>query len=250
MNDPNAHQDRDTQPPNRPEGPDEQRVKRYRAEQTRSPRRPPPVNLAILIGVIALIVFLIYQFFFTRPTILAGGEFNLSQAVERIEELSTVRSHLRFAVIVREESDNIVVRRLAEEDEEIDMDDISSILFQDPTLIAELHAVATFGVDLEGVADRMEVRDDSVFVTLPKSTLLDVKVVNGDTRVVARMKGLFRTPGNELMLAASQRGEAFATSFALEDTSSLQLAETRAQEILSLLIEEAGKIPVIRTEAR
>lgn len=216
-------------------------VKRYHAEKTRSPRRPPPVNLAILIGIIAIVVFVIYQFFFTRPTLLAGEEFNLSQAVEHIEELSTVRSHLRFAVVVREESGNIVVRELAEQEDAIAMEDVGSMLFHNPTLVAELHAVATYGLRLDNVQDYVSEANDTMQIALPKAELLDVKLVNSDTRIIARIKGMFRSPNNELLLEASRRGEAFAEKFARTDTTSLEVAQNKAQDIIRFLIEQTGK---------
>lgn len=230
--------------------PDEPGIRRYRAEATRSPRRPPPVNLAILIGAIALIVFLIYQFFFTRPLVSAGGEFNLTQSIERIEELSTVRSHLRFAVIVREESGNIIVRRLAEESNEIKMDNIGSMLFHDPTLVAELHAVVTYGLRLNDMEKRIRREDEQLYVDLPPAELLDVKVVNADTRIIARFEGLFRSSNNELLLAASQRGETFARQFALADSTSMSLAQSRAREIITLLVEQAGNKVSFKEEGK
>lgn len=220
--------------------PEEPGIRRYRAEAARSPRRPPLVNLAILIGAIGLTVFLIYQFFFTRPQVTAGEEFNLTKTVEKIEELSTVRSHLRFAVIVREESGNILVRRIADEPSEITMDNLSSILFQDPTLIAELHAVVTYGLRLNNMENRITREKDIIHVALPPAELLDVKIVNADTRIIARLEGLFRRTNNELLLEASRRGETFARQFAVADSSSIHLAESRAREIITLLVEQAG----------
>lgn len=220
--------------------PEEPGIRRYRAESQRSPRRPPLVNLAILIGAIGLIVFLIYQFFFTRPQVTAGEEFNLSKSIERIQELSTVRSHLRFAVIVREEAGNIIVRQIADEPEEITMDGIGAMLFHDPTLVAELHAVITYGLRLDGMDGRIRDVNDTVYIALPSAELLDVKVVNADTRIIARLEGLFRRTNNELLLEASRRGETFARQFALDDSSSINLAESRAREIITMLVEQAG----------
>ena len=231
--------DTHTQP--NPADPEESGVKRYQAEKTRSPRRPPLVNLSILIGIIGLTVFVIYQFFFTRPNLLAGEEFNLSQAVEQIEELSTVRSHLRFAVVVREESGNIIVRELANQEAVIEMEDVGSLLFHDPALVAELHAVATYGLQLDGIEDRINESGDTLYITMPNAELLDVKLVNGDTRIIARIKGIFRSSNNDLLLAASKRGETFAEKFARSDTSSIELAGRKAEEIIAFLMEQAGK---------
>lgn len=230
----------DTSTQGSPTEPEEPGIKRYRAEAARSPRRPPPVNLAILIAGIGLTVFLIYQFIFTKPRVIAGQEFNLSQAIEEIQELSTVRSHLRFAVIVREESGNIIVRQIADEPEEIQMDDLGSMLFQDPTLVAELHAVVTYGLRLENLEENVRREKETLHVSLPSAELLDVKIVNADTRIIARLKGLFRSTNTELLLAAARRGEEFARGFALADSSSIDLAESRAREIISLLAEQAG----------
>ncbi len=215
-------------------------VKRYHAEKARSPRRPPTVNMTILIGIIAVILFLIWQFFFTRPALFTE-EFSLAQAVEEIEELTTVRSHLRFTVVVREESGNLIVQRLADQAGKINMDDIGSMLFHDPTLLAELHAVATYGVKLDDIEERIRTGNDTLYVNLPPAELLDVKIVNADTRIIAQLKGLFRSRNNELLLAASQRGETFAEEFARSDEASLELAATKAREIIGLLARQAGK---------
>ena len=219
---------------------EEQGVKRYHAEQVRSSRRPPLVNLSILIGITALMLFLIWQFFFTRPD-LSTEEFSLAQTVEEIEELTTVRSHLRFVVLVREESGNLIVQKLAEQEGEIDMDNIGSMLFHDPTLLAELHGVATYGVKLNGIEDRISDNGDEIHIRLPSAELLDVKVINADTRIIAQLKGLFRNENNELLLAASQRGEEYTREFAQSDSASLELAEKKAQEIIGLLAEQAGR---------
>ncbi|MCE2503635.1 MAG: DUF4230 domain-containing protein [Chlorobi bacterium] len=219
---------------------DESGVRRYHAEKARSPRRPPLVNISILIGIIALVLFLIWQFFFTRP-MLSTEEFSIARAVEEIEEVTTVRSHLRFVVVVREESGNLIVRQLAEQGKEIDVDDIGSMFFHDPTLLAELHGVATYGVKLDDVEDRIEINREELHIRLPSAELLDIKVINADTRIIARMKGLFRSEKEELLLVASQRGKEYAEEFARSDSASLGLAEKRAQEIIRLLAEQRGK---------
>ena len=230
----------------RPEeaGDKERRVKRYAGAPRRSPRRTPQINLMILIGVIALIVLVTYALFFPRSTVEAEA-FSLTKSIEEIEELSTVRSHLRFAVVVREESGNIVVRELASAAGEMDMDDIGSVLFQDPTLIVSLHAVATYGIDLEGAENWMSLDgvegEERVVIDLPPAQLLDVKIVNSDTRVIARMQGLFRSENRELMLNASQKGERFATKEAKADRSSLTLAGERARSVIRLLVESSGR---------
>lgn len=218
-------------------------VRRYAAEKFRSPRRTPHINILILIGIIALVVTTFFFLFFKRPQ-LNTDTFSLRQSIEEIEELSTVRSHLRFAVVVREESGNIVVRELAEAAGDIDMNDIGSFLFQDPTLIVELHAVATFGVRLNNVDQRIRPTDgdeDVIYVDLPEAELLDVKIVNKDTRIIARMQGLIRSSNRELMLEAGRKGEDYATKEARADSSSLGLASTRARDIIRLLVESAGK---------
>lgn len=218
-------------------------VRRYAAEKVRSPRRSPQINIMILIGVIALVVTTFFFLFFKRPTFTAEA-FSLEQSIEEIEELSTVRSHLRFAVVVREESGNIVVRELAAAQGDMDMDDLGSILFQDPTLIVQLHAVATYGVRLDNIERRVRPLDEEeevYLVDVPPAELLDVKVVNSDTKIIARMQGLIRSSNRELMLEASREGERYATKEARADRSSLELAETRAREIIGLLLESAGK---------
>ena len=218
-------------------------VRRYAAEKVRSPRRTPQINILILIGIISLIVTTFFFLFFKRPELDAEA-FSLRRSIEEIEELSTVRSHLRFAVVVREESGNIVVRELAEAAGEIDMNDLGSFLFQDPTLIVELHAVATYGIRLDNIDRRIRPADEDgevITVDLPEAELLDVKVVNRDTRVIARMQGLIRSSNRELMLEAGRKGEEYATKEARADSSSLALAETRARDIIRLLVENAGK---------
>lgn len=230
---------------------DEPGIRRYHAEKTRSPRRPPLVNLAILIGIIAVVVFVFYQFFFTRPNLLAGEEFNLAQTVQEIEELSTVRSHLRFAVVVREESDNIIVRELAEQENELNMEDVSSMLFHDPAVVVELHAVATYGVRLDDLENRIQESGDTLLISLPQAELLDVKLINADTRTIARIKGIFRNSNDELLLAAARRGEEFAEKFALTDSSSIALARNKAQEIISFLAERGARdVRFISPDAR
>lgn len=218
-------------------------VRRYAAEKLRSPRRTPQINILILIGIIALVVTTFFFLFFKRPE-LNTETFSLRRSIEKIEELSTVRSHLRFAVVVREESGNIVVRELAAAAGDIDMNDIGSFLFQDPTLIVELHAVATYGVRLDNIDQRIRPADEDeevIRVDLPEAELLDVKVVNSDTRIIARMQGLIRSSNRELMLEAGRKGEEYATKEARADSSSLGLARTRAREIIRLLVESAGK---------
>jgi hypothetical protein len=219
---------------------DEPGIRRFRAERNSAPKRPAWVHMAIQIGLIGLLLVGIYLIFFTRPD-LTGEEFDLRQSIEKIEELSTVRSHLRFGVVVREEAGNLIVRQLAQAAGDIDMDDLGGMLFQDPTLIAELHAVAQYGIRLDDIDERMETDGDTVRIMMPEPAILDVKIVNADTRVVARMQGLFRSSNNELMLEASRRGEKFAEEFARADSSSLALAGTRAREIIAMLLNQAGK---------
>ena len=219
---------------------DESGVRRYSAEKARSPRRTPLVNMSILIALIGIIVFVIWQFLFKKP-VLFTDEFSLTQAIEEIEELATVRSHVRFAVVVREESGNLVVRQLADQVGKLDMDDIGSMLFQDPTLLAELHGVATYGIKLDDIEERIMMKEDTLYVALPSPELLDVKIVNADTRVIAQMKGLFRSENHELLLEASRHGEVYAREFAESDSASLELAASRAREVVALLAHQAGK---------
>lgn len=216
-------------------------LRRFAAEAVRSPRRPPGVNIAILIGLIVLFLVAIYLLFFPRPTV-ESDVFSLEQSIERIEELSTVRSHLRFAVVVREESGNVIIRELADAAGDIDMSDIGSMLFQDPTLIVELHGVATYGIKLDDIDTRIEeIDDERIAIDLPDPVLLDVKIVNRDTKVIGRMEGLFRSSDNELMLEASREGERFAEEYALKDSTSLELAGERARTVVRMIAEGGGK---------
>ena len=204
------------------------------------PTRSPLINLAILFGAIALVVLLAYQFLFVAPKI-RSNVVDLTQSLERIEELSTLRSHFRFAVVVREESGNIIVRRLADQADHIGMDNVGTMLFQDPTMIAELHGIATYGVRLGGVAAAITQNDSSVTIPLPKAEVIDVKLVAADTRIVAQMKGLFRSSSHELLLEASKRGETFVREYAEADTTLLGVAGDRARDLLSLIVERSGK---------
>jgi hypothetical protein len=204
------------------------------------PTRSPLINLAILLGMIALVAFLAYQFLFVAPAI-RSNVVDLTQSLERIEELSTLRSHFRFAVVVREESGNIIVRRLADQAEHIGMDNVGMMLFQDPTMIAELHGVATYGVKLRNVASAITQNDSTVMIPLPKAEVIDVKLVSADTRIVAQMKGLFRSSDHELLLEASKRGESFVREYAEADSTLLAVAGDRARDLFSLIVERSGK---------
>ncbi len=191
--------------------------------------------------VAVLIALLVYKLFMESDGGFRSEIVDLAGSVERIQELSTVRSHLRFAVVVREESGNIVVRRLAENDDRIGMTDLGSALFHDPTMIVGLHGIATYGVRLNDLRERVRQDDASVTVRLPDAELLDVRLVADDTRIVAQMKGLFRSSNDELLLEAQRKGEEFTRRYALEDTSLLDLAARRAREALTLLVQGSGK---------
>ncbi len=202
--------------------------------------RSPVANAALVIGVMVVIVILVYQFMF-RGRGVSADVIDFSQSIERIQELSTVRSQIRFAVVVREEGGNLIVNRLADQARSIGMDDLSSALFQEPTMIVELHGVATYGVNLKELTGGMRQNDTAVFLPHPAATLLDAKLVARDTRVVARMKGLFRSPNDELLLAADREGERFVEEYARQDTALLSLASAQTRELLGLLVERGGK---------
>lgn len=191
---------------------------------------------------IALIVaaLLAWQTFFA-PNRTTSRVIDFSQSVEKIQELATVKSHLRFAVVIREESGNIIVRRFADQAEYIGMDNVGSVLFQDPTMFLELHGVATFGVRLNDLQRRITQDDSTVTIDLPKPELLDVKLIAADTRIVAQIKGLFRSSNNTLLLSANQRGEEFVRDYAANDTAMIELAAQRARDVLGLIVQQSGK---------
>lgn len=121
------------------------------------------------------------------------------------------------------------------------MDNVGSVLFQDPTMFLELHGVATFGVRLGGLERRITQNDSVVTIDLPTPELLDVKLIAADTRIVAQMKGLFRSTNNTLLLSANKHGEEFVRQYAAQDTAMLGLAAQRARDVLALLVEQSGK---------
>lgn len=209
------------------------------------PTRSPLINLTVLLAGIALVVYLAYQFLFVAPAIKTDV-IDLTQSIERIEQLSTLRSHFRFAVVVREESGNIIVRRLSEQSDHIGMDNLGTILFQDPTMIVEVHGIATYGVKLGGVPAAITQNDTAVMIPLPPAEVLDVRLVAADTRIVAQMKGLFRSSNNELLIEASKRGETFVHEYASADSTLLGVAGDRARDLFTLIIERAGKKAVFQ----
>lgn len=202
--------------------------------------------MAIRLILIFAAGMLAWYVLFDHGSSVDSDVIDFSQATERIQELSTVRSHMRFGVVVREESGNIVVRRLADQTASIGMDGLGSALFQDPTMIVELHGVATYGVRLDDLATRIQQDDSLVTITLPKPQVLDVKLVAADTRVVAQMKGLFRSSNQTLLLEAARRGEEFVQAFAEQDTSMQALAAERAKDVMELLVEQGGKRAAFR----
>lgn len=225
----------ETEPP-RPAKPNIRRIH----SSAHGPTRTPRVNLVILIGGLSLVAFLVYQFFVAPASRFDTDVIELGRSIERVEELATLKSHLRFAVVVREESGNVIVRRLAQQDDEVGMSTISSMLFLDPTMIVELHGVATYGVRLGGIAERIARTDSSVVVPLPQPAVLDVKLVSADTRIVAQMKGLFRSSNQQLLAEANKQGERFVSELAAADSSLLGLAGERARSLVSILVEQTG----------
>jgi hypothetical protein len=205
------------------------------------PTRTPLVNLLILVSAFAVVAFLVYHFVFAPGSRLDTNVVDLSRSIERVEELSTLKSHLRFAVVVREESGNVIVRRLAEQSADgMGMRSIESMLFHDPTMIVELHGVATYGVRLAGIADRITPTDSSVIVALPPPSVLDVKLVSADTRIVAEMKGLFRSNNGALLAEANRHGERFVAELARTDSTLLALSAERARALVAMLVEQSG----------
>lgn len=223
--------------------PDSPRVRlpRLRRLHVDGKGRSRPVSTILLLGILLLTLFLLYLIMFDRPAEVSSRVIDLSKSLQMVQELSTVRSHLRFGVVVQEKSGNIIVRRLADQAEYIGMEDLSSALFQNPTMIAELHGIATYGVRLDGLQDRIRQTDSSVVIPLPRAELLDVKLVAADTRIVAQMKGLFRRSNNDLLLEAQRQGETFTRQFAENDTALQALAGQRARDALALLLQNSGK---------
>ncbi len=220
-------------------------IRRFRSAQNRV-RSSPLMNWVIVLAFFAVALVLCYHFLFEPGNRISADVIDFSKSVERIEELSTVRSHIRFAVVVREEGGNIVVRRFVDQGEYIGMDGIGAALFQDPTMFVELHGVATYGVRLHDLASRIVQDDSTVTIPLPRADVLDVKLVAADTRVVAQMKGLFRSSNTQLLLAADQRGEEFVRQFAEQDSSLHSLAIQRATDVIALLVEQGGKRAVFK----
>lgn len=215
------------------------RLRRVRSERGRTERMS--TGSLIKMGGALVVLFLIYQFFFSGPGKTTSDVVDFSQSTQQIEELSTVKSHYRFTVVVREESGNIIVRRLADQTEYIGMDQLSTVLFQDPTMFVELHGVATYGVRLGDLSKRIRQDDTVVHISVPRAEVLDVKLVAADTRIVAQMKGLFRSSNNTLLLEANRHGEEFVRQYAVEDSTIVQLSEIRVRNILGLLVERSGK---------
>lgn len=197
--------------------------------------------MAALLSGLAVVVVLVYMFVFSDQPIVEADVIDFSQSAQAIEELSTMKSHMRFSVVVHEQSGNIIVRRLADQAEQIDATGIGAALFQDPTMIVELHGVATYGIRLGDIEHRITQTDSTVRVVLPPVEVLDVKLVASDTKPIARMEGLFRSSSQSLLLAATQRGEGFVRNYAETDTMMMGLAAERARNVLSLLVERAGK---------
>ncbi|MEP7218937.1 MAG: DUF4230 domain-containing protein [Bacteroidota bacterium] len=215
------------------------RIRRFHADE-KGPSRSPLRTGAILIGSMAAMVILAY-YLFGRHGGIHTDVIDFSKTMEQIQELSSVRSHFRFGVVVREESGNIIVRRLADQVEAIGMDGLGNALFQDPTMFVELHGVATYGIRLQGLAGRITQDDSTVHIPIPRAEVLDAKLISADTKIVATMKGLFRSSNNQLLLEANRRGEEFTRDYATQDTTMMETANRRLRDILSLLVERSGK---------
>jgi hypothetical protein len=193
----------------------------------------------LVAGGVGLLLLLAY--FFMAGDDVEIDVIDFAQSVERIEEVSTVKSHIRFGVVVREEGGNVIVRRLADQVETLGMNGLGDALFESPTMIVELHGVATYGVQLDDLRNRISQDDSTVRISLPQAKVLDAKLIAADTKIVARMKGLFRSANDQLILEASQRGESFVKEYAEQDTAMISLASQRARDLLALLVEQGGK---------
>src|SRR4051794_30335432 len=88
-------------------------VRRFHSRQLR-PTRSPVINGAILIALSVGLLFLVYSLAFHRGNVQADV-IDLTHTVEQVQELSTVKSHLYFAVVVQEENGNIITRKLADQ---------------------------------------------------------------------------------------------------------------------------------------
>jgi hypothetical protein len=215
------------------------RIRRFHGENGHW--RSPLITGAILIVVLTIVVAAVYYFVFSGRVRVHAEVVDFSKSVEQIRELSTLRSHYRFGVVVREESGNVIVRRLADQGELIGMEGIGGALFQDPTMFVELHGVASYGARLDDLASRMRQDDSTVTIALPPVQVLDAHLITADTRVVARMKGLFRSSNNELLLEADRHGEGFVREYAEQDSAMQAFAADRLKDVLALLVERAGK---------
>ena len=203
--------------------------------------RSPLITGAILIVGLSIIVAAVYYFVFSGRVRVHADVIDFSKSTEQIQELSTLKTHSRFGVVVREESGNVIVRRFADQGDYIGMDRIGSSLFQDPTMFVELHGVATYGARLDDLGTRMRQDDSTVTIALPLIQVLDAHLVAADTRVVAQMKGLFRSSNNELLLEADRHGERFVREYAEQDSAMRAFAAERLRNVLALLVERAGK---------
>lgn len=219
------------------------RVARLRNE--RSSRAP---SVTIIATALLLLLASVGAWFalFAPGGRMTSNVIDFTSTAQRIQEISTVRSHLRFAVVVREEAGNIIVRRLADQSEDVGMNDLTSMLFQDPTMIVELHGVATYGMHLADLDRRVRQTDSTVVFALPPADVLDVKLVAADTRIVAQMQGLLRSSRGSLLQEANRQGEEFVLQMARQDTTLRDLAAERTRDLLSLLVERTGKRAIFR----
>ncbi len=215
-------------------------IRRFQSSIIR-PTRSAWLNIAVLLAGITILVVLVYAFVFSGSPIVRSNTIDFSQSTELIQELSTVKSHIHFAVVVSEESGSIIVRRLADQAKQIDARGLGAALFQDPTMIVQLHGVATYGVRVDDLNRRVRQTDSVVYVDLPPAEVLDVKLIAADTRPIARMEGLFRSSQHSLLLAATRNGETFVRQYAVEDSTLLRVAEQRARDLMRLLIDRTGK---------
>ncbi len=108
-------------------------------------------------------------------------------------------------------------------------------------MIVELHGVATYGVRLDRVVPNIQQTDSTVTIPTPRAEVLDVKLVASDTRVIAQIKGLFRSSEGNLLGEANKHGESFVRDYAMQDSTLQTLAETRVRETLSAFITPTGR---------
>ncbi|MBC8144714.1 MAG: DUF4230 domain-containing protein [bacterium] len=82
--------------------------------------------------------------------------------------------------------------------------------------------------------------DSSIVIAMSPPEVLDVKLVSADTRIVAQMKGLFRSNNQALLYEANSHGERFVADLARSDSTLLAVSAERTRALIELLVEQSG----------